>query len=467
MSGDDKIDLSERLEALEGRPRGRQEKASPVRATGGLLAIAALGGMLYVLTQTQDSEQALATAQPDDWQGMGSGFQAMPTPPKAAPETVPIPAVLQPSQPPVGPTGPSETERELMRTLAELRAELDAMREAAARPGEVPARDDASREQIDRLSEQLIALNQETDALRDQAREADRLARERGNEIRRLEAELEAAQFTLPPPPPAAGEPLLPGAGTDAARLAELEERRARAEAERQARVSSPLIAFGGSGAASVDVGGAAGPELGQNEEFLRLGARAAEVEQATIIANPSRTVIQGTVIQAVMETAIDSSLPGAIRAVVSEDVHSYDGTRVLIPRGSKLIGRYNSEVEAAQRRLMVAWDRIITPDNQSVTISAYGADELGRSGTTGVLDRRLGTRFGSAALVSLISALPAAASAAVEDPISAELAGELGEDAEEATKSVMGEYLSVAPTIYIDQGARITVMVDRDLELY
>ena len=135
------------------------------------------------------------------------------------------------------------------------------------------------------------------------------------------------------------------------------------------------------------------------------------DADDADVVSqDTSSTVIQGTVIQAAMETAIDSSLPGAIRAVVSEDVHSFDGTRVLIPRGSKLIGRYNSQVEPTQRRLMIAWDRIITPDSQSVTISAYGADELGRSGTTGHIDRRLGTRFGSAALVSIISALPAAA---------------------------------------------------------
>ena len=181
--------------------------------------------------------------------------------------------------------------------------------------------------------------------------------------------------------------------------------------------------------------------------------------------ADPSGTVIQGTVIQAALETAIDSSLPGAIRAVVSEDVHSYDGSRVLIPRGSRLIGRYNSQVEPTQRRLMVAWDRLVTPDGQSVTIAAYGADELGRSGTTGTLDRRLGTRFGSATLISLISALPSAAASAVEDPLAAELAEDLGEDVENAAGSVLGQYLSVPPTIYVDQGARITVLVDRDLE--
>ena len=57
-------------------------------------------------------------------------------------------------------------------------------------------------------------------------------------------------------------------------------------------------------------------------------------------------------------------------------------------------------------------------------------------------------------------------AAASLDDPLAAELAEELGGDVEDASRSVFDEYLSVAPTIYVDQGSRITVMVDRDLEL-
>jgi type IV secretory pathway VirB10-like protein len=35
------------------------------------------------------------------------------------------------------------------------------------------------------------------------------------------------------------------------------------------------------------------------------------------------------------------------------------------------------------------------------------------------------------------------------------------------ATDSVIGDYLSIGPVIYVDQGARVTVMVDRDLEIF
>ena len=167
------------------------------------------------------------------------------------------------------------------------------------------------------------------------------------------------------------------------------------------------------------------------------------------------------------METALDSSLPGQVRAIISEDVYSYDGTRLLIPRGSRLIGRYRSGLEIAQRRVTIAWDRIILPTDQTIQISSFGGDELGRSGVSGFVDTRFDERFGSAALISIISAAPAAAASEVEDETAADVLEDVGDDLADATDSVIGEYLSIGPVIYIDQGARVTVMVDRDLEIF
>jgi type IV secretion system protein VirB10 len=185
------------------------------------------------------------------------------------------------------------------------------------------------------------------------------------------------------------------------------------------------------------------------------------------VIANPSNTVIQGTMIQAVTETALDSSLPGAIRAIISEDVFAFDGSRVLIPRGSRLIGRYRSGLDIAQKRVTIAWDRIVMPDNQTVSISAFGGDELGRSGATGVVDKRFGERFGSAALVSLITALPRAAASQVENETTSDVLENVGDDLANATGNAINEYLTIGPVIYVDQGSRVTVMVDRDLEIF
>ena len=252
----------------------------------------------------------------------------------------------------------------------------------------------------------------------------------------------------------------------EARRLAQLQRRSEEERAFQERRIASPFIAFGGAGNA--------GPSdelserrFGEVTDFVVNGAQPTTVTQAEVIANPSNTVMQGTMIQAVMETAVASELAGQVRAITSEDVFSYDGDRILIPRGSRLIGRYRSSAEIAQRRLTIAWDRIILPTDQTLRISAFGGDELGRSGVTGFVDTRFDDRFGAAALISIISATPSVGAAEADDAVTANVLEDLGGDLADATDSVIGEYLSTSPVIYVDQGARVTVMVDRDLEIF
>ena len=95
------------------------------------------------------------------------------------------------------------------------------------------------------------------------------------------------------------------------------------------------------------------------------------------------------------------------------------------------------------------------------------GGHELGRSGVSGFVDTRFDERLGSAALISIISAARAAAASQVEDETAADVPKDVGDDLADATDSVIGEYLSIGPVIYVDLGARVTVMVDRDLEIF
>ncbi|SNY59919.1 type IV secretion system protein VirB10 [Pseudooceanicola antarcticus] len=333
-----------------------------------------------------------------------------------------------------------------------MRAELEELR---ARPAE--AADSGAEQAIADLTAQIATLQE---ASAEAQRALERQLTERDRELNQLRMDLELARLVPP-------EPSSLGPSEEELRLAELERRRA-AEAEARAeRIASPMIAFSGMGAGADRENTLEAARLNADEAFVRSGAQPAQVTRAEVIANPSNTVVQGTMIQAVTETALDSTLPGAIRAIVSEDVHSFDGTRILIPRGARLIGRYRSDVALAQSRVMVAWDRIILPDNQTVQISAFGGDELGRTGTTGFVDTRFAQRFGSAALISLIGALPAAAAGQIDSEAAADVASDVGSDLRDSTQSVMQDYLAIRPVIHVDQGTRITVMVDRDLEIF
>ena len=435
----DTEDLAARLAALEGTTgkKAGRPRPSPMTALLGIGGIAVAGLLAWVALQPA-APVPMPTAAPEEFQTTGSGFG----------DLAPMP-VEAPAPPPPENTGPSETELALMESLATLQAELAELR---ARPVEGSV--DGTEQAIADLTAQIAALQE---ASAEAQRTLERQLTERDRELDQLRMDLEVARLT-PPEPAAIGD------SEEDLRLAELERRRLAEAAE---RIASPMIAFSGLGSGGEREDAQEAARLNEDEAFVRAGARPASVTRAEVIVNPSNTVIQGTMIQAVTETALDSTLPGAIRAIVSEDVHSFDGTRVLIPRGARLIGRYRSDVALAQSRVMVAWDRIILPDNQTVEISAFGGDELGRTGTTGFVDTRFAQRFGSAALISLIGALPAAAAGQIEDEAAADIAKDVGADLGDSTQSVMQDYLAIRPVIHVDQGTRITVMVDRDLEIF
>lgn len=433
-------ELKKRLEALEGKPQNQKARPSFVAIALGIGAIAALGGLLLLFSGGSESE-SLETASPDEFQAAGPGFGDLePTP--APIDTSPSPAESEPD---------SETE-ELRAQMEAMRAELEALRNAPA-----PEAPTVDTDALDTLGAEIDALRSEAAATQAALREE---LEERARQIQRLQNDLELARLETPRTPTPTGPT------AEELRLQELERRRQAELEELQARIASPIIAFGGSGNGNNETA-AQQRQLDGDTDFVRNGAEPAEVTQAQVIVNPSNTVVQGTMIQAVLETAIDSSLAGQVRAMVSEDVHAYDGSRILIPRGARLIGRYQSGLDIAQQRVTIAWDRIILPSNQTVEISAFGGDELGRSGTTGFVDSRFGTRFGSAALISLIGALPAVAAQKTEDEITSDVLEGISEDLQDSAQSVIGEYLSVSPVIYVDQGARVTVMVDRDLEIF
>ena len=347
---------------------------------------------------------------------------------------------------------PGEELDALRATIARLEAQI-----ANLKANPVTVTDDAA---LSTLREQLAEVKAKA-AERDTAFDAMKVENDR------LAAQLEAAAL-IGDQSDAASEAAARAADEAARREAELAQRRAEAEALAAAQISSDMVAFRDS-AGGDPAGGAAGEgrTYSGDEVFLRDGAGSAEVRQSEIIANPSHTIMQGTLIEAALETAISSDLAGNIVAQVSQDVWSYDMSRVLIPRGSKLFGRYDSDVDIGQRRVLIAWDRLVTTDGQSVQLAAYGTDRMGRSGLPGKVRTHFLQRFGSAAVVSIIGAAPNALAAKASDKSTADTVQNVGDNLNDAVGTVLEQYLTIAPTISIDQGAVVMVRIDADIELF
>ena len=107
----------------------------------------------------------------------------------------------------------------------------------------------------------------------------------------------------------------------------------------------------------------------------------------------------QGKLIDAVLETAINSDLQGEVRAVISRDVYAENGNTILIPKGTRVFGK--ASPEATTGRVTVKWNKINLESGYTLTISADGVDNLGRQGVQGRVDNKITEQMTNAILTS------------------------------------------------------------------
>jgi type IV secretion system protein VirB10 len=187
--------------------------------------------------------------------------------------------------------------------------------------------------------------------------------------------------------------------------------------------------------------------------------APAGERVFAEHLRNPSFTVPQGTIIPAVLETALDSTRPGGVRALVERDIMGFDGTRVLIPRGSRLYGEYGADLGAGQKRALIRWTRLTRPDAVIINLDSPAADPLGRAGVKGKVNSHFLERFGGAILQSVLNIGVGVATHSITDNgLFLALPGSA-----QSINPVQPQ--QVQRTLKVRQGTSVSVFVARDLD--
>jgi type IV secretion system protein VirB10 len=206
-----------------------------------------------------------------------------------------------------------------------------------------------------------------------------------------------------------------------------------------------------------------AGDKLSANEAFAdRVTRTAADTVGIDKLSSIDQVIPQGTMIVGVLETAIKSDLPGQVRAVVSRDVLGFDGTRVLIPRGSRLIGTYSNGIALGQSRAFIIWTRILRSDGVSVQLGSPVTDPLGTAGLGGKVDTHFLRRFGAATLLSVITA--GLDYLTTRNNTTQVVVASPGQANQLATIALQRD-IDLAPTIKVPQGTPIRVFVARDLD--
>ena len=214
------------------------------------------------------------------------------------------------------------------------------------------------------------------------------------------------------------------------------------------------------------NVSGGAGSLAARTREasLLRTSVGGVRLVDAQVLPDGDYLLTQGTTIPGVLETAIQSDLPGMLRAVVSSDVYSRTGAQRLVPAGSTLIGRYSSGIQTGERRVFVVWTRVERPDGVVVELQSPGTDPLGRAGLGGEVDTHLLERFGASFLFSVIGAGVAILGDSGDSRAEREIYRDSGDSLNRTAAIALEGSLDIPPTIHVDQGTRITIFVGRDL---
>lgn len=176
----------------------------------------------------------------------------------------------------------------------------------------------------------------------------------------------------LPAPPPVGISASLPSFAGDS------EEAKKRAEAKRK----SSIVLVGG-------------------KDIAKTAAEAQQQKDFTLRGDMSYILGKGKILEAVLETAVNTDFGGEVRAVIVRDVFAEDGRLILIAKGSKVFGTYSSGQKDSSARIDISWSRIDLPSGYSLNFAADSIDSLGRKGVEGRLDSKYKEQITNAVLTS------------------------------------------------------------------
>ena len=208
-----------------------------------------------------------------------------------------------------------------------------------------------------------------------------------------------------------------------------------------------------------------------QKEAFQKAGATETRNSGNLQMPTSPYQVMAGTVIAAALVTGIKSDLPGDVIGTVTEPVYdTATGRYLLIPQGSRIFGKYNSQVAYGQSRVQVVWNRIILPDTSSLTLdNLAGADPAGYAGLEDDVDYHWSRLFAGAAMTTLLGV--GAELAAPENRQNGNRVIIAGRDSLQDSVNQVGQEmtrrnLNIQPTLTERPGLPVRIIVNRDLVL-
>jgi type IV secretory pathway VirB10-like protein len=188
--------------------------------------------------------------------------------------------------------------------------------------------------------------------------------------------------------------------------------------------------------------------------------------------AAASTTLAAGTLIPALLETEVNSDLPGPLLAQVSRDVYDFHQQSVLVPRGTRLLGRYDNQIAVGQQRMLVAWTRLTFPDGSGFDLPGLPTSDAGGAAGLGAhVENHLLRVFGDAFLLSLLAAgadlsQPQNRNLSLAPSAGSVASAAVGQELANVGLQLLRRDLSIQPTLRLAAGTRFVVFVNGDLPL-
>jgi type IV secretion system protein VirB10 len=240
-----------------------------------------------------------------------------------------------------------------------------------------------------------------------------------------------------------------------------------------KARMNQPSLIYGngkGATSASQSVSG-----LNNNDSYSNFAN-----SQATVVASvpgqflkhPEWTILQGEVLHATLDVALNSDLPGMLTATLSSPVYAYTSDKMLLPKGSRLMGQYSTQMDngMATSRIFIMWNRIVTPDGLSMMINSPGVDSLGQAGAEADdIQRHLVAIFGSGVIYSILggAAATVGVNGSTQNNSANQLQANVAQGFTQTAQKQLQSAQSIKSTLQKYQGSVIDVMVSHDVDLY
>ena len=173
--------------------------------------------------------------------------------------------------------------------------------------------------------------------------------------------------------------------------------------------------------------------------------------------------IYEGSFLEAVLATQLTGDFPGPVLAVVAIPFYSADRQRILVPRGTRVIGTAQAVTNQDQSRLGVGFHRLIYPDGRWVSLQFRGLNQLGEGALKDQVNRHYFSMFAAVGAVGVLSGLTAAGGNPYEGGTASMRSG-AGQGLGQAATRILDRFLNRMPTITIRAGHRLRVWFTSDV---